>query len=294
MVSGQEDSKKFNNNDSFEIDNNVLSNDITELNSENKSFFVNSSIETHRLRLLMSMLDVTDLDASTTDLVITSLCNKVKESGKVSYPAAVCLYPSNVIYAKIALAGTPVKVVTVAGAFPSGMQSVDVLKYECISAEKLGADEIDIVLNRGAFFSGREQDVLEALKEEVNSVNVPVKVIIESGELLTSDNIVKASKLAIEAGAAFIKTSTGKSEVGATPESVRVICEVIKNHYRLTGRKVGIKISGGVKTVEQADHYLAIVEDVLGHHWCNPSLLRFGASALFDDLFKVLYTLNNL
>ena len=191
--------------------------------------------------------------------------------------------------AKDALRGSPVKVASVATGFPSGLVPVSVKIEETRRAVADGADEIDMVIDRGAFLSGHYEQVAEEIalvKQACGAAHL--KVILETGELVTYDNVRRASHLAIEAGADFIKTSTGKIQPAATPAVVLVMLEAIRDHFLETGRRIGMKPAGGVRTSKQALHMLVLVKETLGDAWLDPDLFRLGASTLTNDLLMQL------
>ena len=246
------------------------------------------------LRLALSMLDLTSLEGKDTPGKIAALCRKAirpieidAASGGAPIPsvAAVCVYPPLVPAACRFLAGSAVRVAAVAGAFPSGQSPLAVRRAEVRAAVALGAGEIDIVMNRNAFLAGdwrRAHDDIAALKEE--AAGAALKVILETGELETGDNVRRASMLAMAAGADFVKTSTGKIPSAATPPVVLVMLEAVRDFYYATGRRVGVKAAGGVRTAKQALHYLVLVKETLGDAWLTPDLFRIGASTLANDL----------
>jgi deoxyribose-phosphate aldolase len=199
------------------------------------------------------------------------------------------VYPNLVSVAKEALAGTTIKVASVATAFPSGLSREDVRLADTAAALQSGADEIDMVIDRGAFLSGNEQSVYDdiaAVKQLCGPVHL--KVILEAGELSTYDNIRRASDLALEAGADVIKTSTGKVGTNATFPTALVMCEAIRDFERRTGERRGLKVAGGVRNTKQALTYLVIVKETLGDAWLSPDFFRIGASSLLDDLLMQL------
>jgi len=207
----------------------------------------------------------------------------------VPHVAAVCVYPNLVPAARAALAGSGVRVASVATGFPAGLVPLPEKLEDARRAVALGADEIDMVIDRGAFLSGRYDEVaaeIEAVKEASRPAHL--KVILETGELETYDNVRRASHLAMDAGADFIKTSTGKVQPAATPGVVLVMLEAIRDHYRQTGCRVGMKPAGGIKTSKQALHLLVIVKETLGDAWLTPDLFRLGASTLTNDLLMQL------
>jgi deoxyribose-phosphate aldolase len=201
----------------------------------------------------------------------------------------VCVYPNLVATAKSALAGSGVKVASVATAFPSGQSPLDVKLADVRRAVELGADEIDMVIDRGAMLSGdyaKVFDEIAATKEACGSAHL--KVILETGELGSYDVVRKASEIGIAAGGDFIKTSTGKVQPAATPAVTLVMLEAIRDHYYATGRRIGMKPAGGVRTAKQSLHYLVLVKETLGDAWLTPDLFRFGASALLNDVLMQL------
>ena len=203
--------------------------------------------------------------------------------------ASICVYPSFVETVGLEIDGTPMRITSVAGAFPSSQSFVEVKALEVAMAIENGADEIDIVLNPGMMLSGHEAEAaseVELLREEAK--DVVLKVIIESGALKTPELIRRASLISMFAGADFIKTSTGKIDVAATPEAAFVMCHAIKDYYNLTGRKVGFKAAGGVKTPEDAALYYTIVEEVLGEEWLTTDLFRIGASSAANNLISAI------
>ena len=245
------------------------------------------------LRLAVSMLDLTTLEGKDTPGKVEAMCRKALHplAGDPSVPpvAAVCVYPPLVPVARRCLDGTPVKVASVAAAFPSGQSPLAVRIAELRRAVELGADEIDIVMNRNAFLSGDlglVHDEIAAMKEACGRAHL--KVILETGELETYDKVRLASEVAIEAGADFIKTSTGKLAAAATPPIVLVMLEAVRDFYYETGREVGVKAAGGIRTAKQALHYLVLIKETVGDAWLTPSRFRIGASTLANDLLMQL------
>ena len=195
--------------------------------------------------------------------------------------ATICVYPSFVDIVGLGVAGTNIGVTSVAGGFPAAQTFLEVKMLEVAMAIENGADEIDVVMNAGEMVEGefdRLANDLELLCKEAGQ-EVTFKVIIESGMLEKAEDVYRASLLAIFSGADFVKTSTGKSQYGATPRSAMVICNAIKDYYLQTGINVGIKLAGGIRTVDDAVLYYTIVENMLGKEWLTPSLFRIGASA---------------
>ncbi len=203
--------------------------------------------------------------------------------------ASICVYPSFVETVGLEIDGTPMRITSVAGGFPASQSFIEVKALEVAMAIENGADEIDIVLNPGMMLAGHDSEAaseVELLREEAK--DVVLKVIIESGALKTPELIRRASLVSMFAGADFIKTSTGKIDVAATPEAAFVMCHAIKDYYNLTGRKVGFKAAGGVRTPEDAALYYTIVEEVLGKEWLTTDLFRIGASSAANNLISAI------
>jgi deoxyribose-phosphate aldolase len=245
------------------------------------------------IRFAISMCDLTTLEGKDSPGKIRQMCAKAvrPEPNDPSVPAvaAVCVYPDLVAIAKRALTGSSVKVASVATAFPSGRSPLSLKLTDVRRALSAGADEIDMVIDRGAFLSGdlrKVFDEIAAVKEACGETHL--KVILETGELETYDNVRRASDLAIAAGADFIKTSTGKVAPAATPPVTLCMLEAIRDHWLATGVKIGMKPAGGIRTSKQALHYLVLVKETLGADWLTPDLFRFGASSLVNDLLMQL------
>ena len=245
------------------------------------------------IRLAISMIDLTTLEGKDSEGKVRQMCQKALRplpgDPTVPHVAAVCVYPNMVPAARAAVAGSGVRVASVATGFPAGLVPLPEKIEDARRAVALGADEIDMVIDRGAFLSGRYAEVaaeIEAVKEASRPAHL--KVILETGELETYDNVRRASHLAMDAGADFIKTSTGKIQPAATPGVVLVMLEAIRDHYRRTGRRVGMKPAGGIKTSKQALHLLVLVKETLGDAWLTPGLFRLGASTLTNDLLMQL------
>lgn len=248
------------------------------------------------LLLAMSMIDLTTLEGKDSEEKVRSLCRKAVRpyerdeevlGFRVPPVAAVCVYPTLVPVAKEALAGSGVKVASVATGFPSGQYPLEVRIEDTRRAVESGADEIDMVISRGAFLAGRYAEVfaeIERVKEACGAAHL--KVILETGELETYDNVRKASDLAIAAGADFIKTSTGKVQPAATLPVTLVMLEAIRDHFLRTGRAVGMKPAGGIRTAKQALHYLVMVKETLGDGWLSSDRFRLGASTLANDILR--------
>jgi deoxyribose-phosphate aldolase len=245
------------------------------------------------LRLAVAVMDLTTLEGSDTPGKVEALCSKARRPDpsdpQVPPVAAVCVYPSLVPTAKRALAGAPVKVASVATAFPSGQASLAVRLGDVADAVEAGADEVDMVINRGAFLAGRLQEVFEEVvlvKQACGDARL--KVILETGELGTLDNVRRASVLAMAAGADFVKTSTGKIQPAATLPVALVMCEAVRDFHDRTGRMVGFKPAGGVRTAKQAIQHLVVVAETLGPDWLTPQWFRLGASSLLNDCLMQL------
>lgn len=242
-------------------------------------------------RFILNCIDLTTLEGSDNKAAIDNLCRKAvsfrNEKRRISHTAAVCVYPPFVEQAKALLGNTDVKVASVAGAFPAGQSPIEIKVAEVKYAVRQGADEIDMVISRGKFLEGNLQEVyneIRAIREACPTAKL--KVILETGELKTPQNIYKASQLAIVAGADFIKTSTGKISVGATLEAFLVMMDAVKRHYQKTGRKVGIKAAGGISDSEIALQYLHLLGLVLGRDWLSNTYFRIGASRLATKVFE--------
>jgi len=245
------------------------------------------------LELAISMMDLTTLEGKDTAGKVRQLCQKalrpLDSDPSIGPCGAICVYPNHVRTAKEMLRGSTVKVASVATAFPSGQSPLDIKLEDTRRAVDFGADEIDMVIDRGAMLTGdyaKVFDEIAATKEACGAAHL--KVILETGELGTYDTIRKASEIAIAAGGDFIKTSTGKIQPAATPPVTLLMLEVIRDHYYSTGRRIGMKPAGGVRTAKQALHYLVIVKETLGDAWLDPDLFRFGASALLNDVLMQL------
>ena len=239
--------------------------------------------------LAISMVDLTTLEGADTPERVRSLCAKAlrPDPRDLTVPsvAAVCVYPDLVAHARTVLGDSSVAVASVATAFPSGRASMAVKLLDVADAVDAGAHEIDMVIDRGAFLSGRLGRVFEeivAVKETCGAAHL--KVILETGELVTYDNIRRASWLAMLAGADFIKTSTGKVSVNATPQAALVMLEAARDFAEATGQLVGVKVAGGVRTTKDALRYLVLVNETAGSAWLTPERFRFGASSLLNDL----------
>ncbi len=245
------------------------------------------------LLLALNMIDLTTLEGKDTEGKVKQLCYKAIHLHD-SYPglptvAAICVYPSMVKVAKKALEGSGVKVASVATAFPSGQAPRDVKIRDTKYAVQNGADEVDMVISRGKFLEGEYNfvfDEIAAIKEACGEARL--KVILETGELVTYDKVRKASDIAMYAGADFIKTSTGKISPAATMPVTLVMLEAIRDFYYKTGKKIAMKPAGGISKSKLALHYLVMLNETLGEGWMNNEWFRFGASSLANDILMQL------
>ena len=241
------------------------------------------------LTMAVEMVDLTTLEGADTPGKVADLCAKARRPDPsdpdVPAVAAVCIYPDLVALARAGVAGTSIAVASVATAFPSGRASLAVKLADTAEAVNAGADEVDMVIDRGAFLAGRYGQVYEeirAVREACGQAHL--KVILETGELATLDNVSRASWLAMLAGADFIKTSTGKVSPAATPAVTHVMLTAVRDFAEASGRQVGVKVAGGVRTAKDAIRYLVLVNETAGPQWLTPRLFRIGASSLLNDL----------
>src|SRR3972149_2976522 len=254
---------------------------------------IKTSSKTAGLKLAISMIDLTTLEGKDTKGKVRQLCYKamhphdsIKDLPTV---AAIGVYPSYVSTAKKALQGSDIKVASVSTAFPSGQSSLEAKLTETKFAVEQGADEIDMVISRGQFLAGNYQyvfDEIASVKEACGQAHL--KVILETGELDTLDNVRKASEIAMFAGADFIKTSTGKIQPAATMQVTYVMLDAIQDFYLKTGKMIGMIPAGGISTAKIALQYLVMLNEVLGEKWMNKNYFRFGASSLVNDLLMQL------
>ena len=245
------------------------------------------------LKLALSMIDLTTLEGKDTDGKVRQLCYKARHlhDAYEGLPtvAAVCVYPSMVKVAKKAVEGSNIKIASVATAFPSGQAPTDVKIRDTHFAVEEGADEVDMVISRGRFLSGDYSfvfDEIAAIKEACGSARL--KVILETGELVTLDKVRRASDIAMHAGADFIKTSTGKIQPAATMPVTLTMLEAIRDFYYKTGKMIGMKPAGGISKAKVALHYLVMLHEVLGAGWMDNHWFRFGASSLANDVLMQL------
>jgi deoxyribose-phosphate aldolase len=245
------------------------------------------------LLLALNMIDLTTLEGKDTEGKVKQLCYKAIHLHD-SYPglptvAAICVYPSMVKVAKKALGDSGVKVASVATAFPSGQAPLDIKIRDTKYAVQNGADEVDMVISRGKFLEGEYNfvfDEIAAIKEACGDARL--KVILETGELVTYDKVRKASDIAMYAGADFIKTSTGKISPAATMPVTLVMLEAIRDFYYKTGKRIAMKPAGGISKSKLALHYLVMLNETLGEEWMNNEWFRFGASSLANDILMQL------
>lgn len=262
---------------------------------------INGMLSRDQLKDCFGMMDLTSLKNSDTPSSIRKLVEKVDafKSSFPSYPnpASICVFSNFAPVIKAVKKSEDVNITVVSGVFPHSQSFLDVKLLECKMAVEAGADEVDVVLALNAFLDGdfnTVSDEISAIRETVDRCasaqgrKVILKVILETGLLVTPENIAVASFLAMEAGADFIKTSTGKVDVSATPMAAYVMCECIKAYYKKTGRKVGFKPAGGMTTSKDAASYYLIVSAVLGKEWLNKQLLRFGVSRMANNLLSDL------
>jgi deoxyribose-phosphate aldolase len=262
---------------------------VARLNSRS----IKKETKTTGLKLALSMIDLTTLEGKDTKGKVEQMCRKAIQ---LSYDipdlpsvAAVCVYPTHVSTAKKMLEGSTVKIASVATGFPSGNAPMKVKLEDTKFAVENGADEIDMVISRGEFLTGNYQFVFDEIATIKNVCGQSrLKVILETGELSTLDNVRKASDIAIAAGADFIKTSTGKIQPAATMPVTLVMLESIRDHYMKTGQMVGMKPAGGISTSKTALQYLVMLYETLGPKWMTNEWFRFGASSLANDILLQL------
>ena len=252
----------------------------------------NENVEVYKFCL--SAVDLTTLTCNDSVESVTEFAKRTVTFAE-KYPqipnvASICVYPAFVETVGVAVDGTPMRITSVGGGFPASQTFLEVKMLEVGMAVENGADEVDIVLNVGKMLTGAYDEAaneVEVIRSEMDS-DIILKVIIESGALKTPDLIRKASLISMAAGADFIKTSTGKIDVAATPEAAVVMCQAIKDFYAATGRKVGFKAAGGVKTPSDAALYYTIVEQILGEEWLTTDLFRIGASSAANNLLSAI------
>jgi len=250
---------------------------------------IKTTAKSWAIDLAISMIDLTTLEGQDTPGKVRALCAKAlrPDPSDATAPrvAAICVYPDMVPVAAAALAGSGVHLASVATAFPSGRAALSVKLADVADAVAGGADEIDMVIDRGAFLSGRYLEVFDeivAVKQACGDAHL--KVILETGELVTYDNVRRASWLAMLAGGDFIKTSTGKISPAATLPVTLVMLEAVRDFRDATGRQIGVKPAGGIRTTKDAVKYLVLVNETVGDDWLDPDWFRLGASSLLNDL----------
>ena len=240
-----------------------------------------------------SAIDLTTLSPCDSEQSVADFARRAAEF-TMDYPhlpnvASICVYPPFVETVGLEIDATPLRITSVAGGFPSSQTFLEVKMLEVAMALENGADEVDVVLNVGKMMSGALDEAaneIEVLREE--SDGATLKVILETGALHTPELIRQASLLAMQAGADFIKTSTGKIDVAATPEAAVVMCHAIKDFHQKSGRQVGFKVAGGIRSDEDAALYYTIVKEILGEEWLTPDLFRIGASSLANNLLSAI------
>ena len=276
------------------VQHQLYSHPIDEINTKERvarlfSRSIKKDSKLFALNLTLSMIDLTTLEGKDSPGKVKQLCYKAAHLHD-QYPdlpnvAAICVYPTMVPIAKKALTGTNINIASVATSFPSGMADLQSKLDEVKSVVDAGANEIDMVISRGRFLRGDYNyvsDEIAQVKEACRDSHL--KVILETGELVTLDNVRLASDIAMEAGADFIKTSTGKVSPASTPPVVLTMLEAIRDFETKTGKQIGMKPAGGIGTAKQAIQYLVMVKETLGEDWLSPGLFRFGASSLANDV----------
>ena len=260
-----------------------------ELRQRIEALSVNSYTDRKSLLLkLFNSIDYTTLESTDNERKISDFCTKAMSFPKIAdglHVPAICIYSPFIAQAKQLLKGSGIRIATVACCFPTGQMPIEVKVKEVEYCVEQGADEVDMVISRGKMLSGDYEAVgreIATVKQACNGRTL--KVILETGDLATIDNIRRASIIAIENGADFIKTSTGKSAESATPRAAIIMLDTIKEHYEMTGRKVGFKPAGGMKSIDDAITYLMLAENILGKEWIQPMLFRLGTSRLADKI----------
>lgn len=244
-------------------------------------------------KFCLSAIDLTTLSCCDSEESVEVMARRAAEF-EMDFPhlqnvASICVYPPFIETVGLNIDGTPLRITSVAGGFPSSQTFLEVKMLEVAMAIENGADEVDVVINVGKILSGAYDEAaneIEVLREE--SDGATLKVILETGALSTPELIYKASLLAMAAGADFIKTSTGKIDVSASPEAAVVMCKAIGEYYRKSGRKVGFKAAGGIRTAEDAALYYTIVKDILGEEWLTTELFRIGASSAANNILSAI------
>jgi deoxyribose-phosphate aldolase len=276
------------------VQHQLYSHPIDEINTKERvarlfSRSIKKDSKLFALNLTLSMIDLTTLEGKDSPGKVKQLCYKAAHLHD-QYPdlpnvAAICVYPTMVPIAEKALTDTNINIASVATSFPSGMADLQSKLDEVKSVIDAGANEIDMVISRGRFLRGDYNYVSDEIAQVKDACgDAHLKVILETGELVTLDNVRLASDIAMEAGADFIKTSTGKVSPAATPPVVLTMLEAIRDFETKTGEKIGMKPAGGIGTAKQAIQYLVMVKETLGKDWLSPDLFRFGASSLANDV----------
>lgn len=275
--------------DNVMIDQTGINERVARLNTRS----IKKESKVNALHLALNMIDLTTLEGKDTEGKIKQMCYKAMHPAdhlqNIPTVAAVCVYPNHVKTAKKYLINSDIKVASVATAFPSGNSSLKIKLADTKMAIDAGADEIDMVISRGEFLKGNYAyvyDEIATIKEACK--NARLKVILETGELSTLDNVRKASDIAMHAGADFIKTSTGKIQPAATMQVTLVMLYAIKDYYEKTGKQIGMKPAGGISTAKSAIQYLNMLHEILGDDWMNNHWFRFGASSLANDIILQL------
>jgi deoxyribose-phosphate aldolase len=247
---------------------------------------IKASAKRAGIGLAIACMDLTTLEGKDTPAKVRGLCARgIAPAPGVPSVAAICVYPNLVETAAVALAHSTVKVASVATAFPSGLSPLETKLRETVDAVAAGADEIDMVIDRGLFLAGRYGEVYDEIVAVRHACGTAtLKVILEVGELGSYEAIRRACDIALAAGADFVKTATGKLPISSTPAIALVMCEAIRDYARQTGRNVGLKLAGGIRSTKSALGYLALVNETLGPGWLSPDRFRIGASSLLDDL----------
>lgn len=259
---------------------------------ERVSKFTSRSVKTESklaaLFTIVSMIDLTTLEGADSPGRVHRICQKaIMPAPGVPHVGAVCLYPNLIAQAHEELQGSGVHLASVATGFPSGQVAMEIREADLLQAVEAGADEIDMVISRGSFLAGDYQglfDEVARFKELCGDAHL--KVILETGELITFDNVRRASLISMQAGADFVKTSTGKIPSAASMAVTLVMMEAVRDYYDLTGRMVGVKPAGGIASSKQAIHYLVMLSEILGDKWMSPDWFRFGASSLLNDVLR--------
>ena len=241
----------------------------------------------------LGAIDLTTLNATDNEQRVAEFTRRVnsfeEKYAELPNVASICVYPNFAEVVDVNLEASDVNITAVAAGFPSSQTFPEIKVAECAMAVKTGADEIDIVITIGEFLQGQYEEMCDAISECKAAIgDKTLKVILETGALKSATNSMKASLLAMYADADFVKTSTGKLDPAATPEAVYVMCKAVKAYYEKTGRKVGVKVAGGVKTPDDAAKYYAIVHEVLGEEWLNKDLYRIGASSAANNLLSAI------